>query len=587
MNPQQTTRLMHVADLARLWPKDLASQRHLMLQGYLLLIFTTVAGFCFVQGPAPYLHACFLALTAMALLFVLYKAQWVPLPWATHLMLGISLSLIAYITLIAGGLASPQMLWMGMVPVPAIFLIGLRATLLWSAVVLLAILSMFALTWVGILPVVFHYNSQHVTWAAISGLCIASNVFFLPLIYHLLNKRQLADIEHRNAELEQTRIALLQSESHKDKFMAAVGHELRTPMNAILGFNDVLRQEVQLQADDLETVNLINQSTKKLLKLINQILDFSQLQAGRLQLHMGATHLRGLLHHCLETMRQSDHARVPVELRVGEDVPPWIHTDAQRLREILLHLLDNACKFTSLGQVDLRVSVQAQTLLFEVSDTGSGIPVELQSHVFKRFEQADQATLRQFGGTGLGLAISKPLVALFGGEMGLESALGKGSRFWFSLPLLACPAPAVAQTATNTTRPWAQPFTLLLVDDNPVNLQVARYQCQSIWPQAQVLSAGSGAACLQLLKTTAVDLVLMDMFMPEMDGPQTCRAIRQHVAEPWRLIPIIGLTASTHPHDRQLCLDAGMNAVTCKPMDKDELTQLVQTQLLMHKGGQA
>ena len=102
-----------------------------------------------------------------------------------------------------------------------------------------------------------------------------------------------------------------------------------------------------------------------------------------------------------------------------------------------------------------------------------------------------------------------------------------------------------------------------------------------------MLSAGSGAACLQLLKTTAVDLVLMDMFMPEMDGPQTCRAIRQHVAEPWHLMPIIGLTASTHPHDRQLCLDAGMNAVTCKPMDKDELTQLVQTQLLMHKEGQA
>ena len=587
MNDQQTSLWMSVANLVRLWPKDLAGQRHVMLQGYLLLIFITVAGFCFVQGPAPYLHACLLALTAICLLYVVYMGKWLSLPLSTHAMLGISLSLIFYITLIAGGLASPQMLWLGMVPVPAIFLIGIPATLLWSGVVMLCILLMFALTALGYLPVAFHYRPEHMTWAAISGLCIASNVFVLPLIYHLLNKRQLANIEHRNAELELARLALLQSESHKDKFMAAVGHELRTPMNAILGFNDVLRQEVQLQADDLETVNLINQSTKKLLKLINQILDFSQLQAGRLQLHMGPTSLVGLLQHCIEAIQQHNPPRVPMNLELVGELPSWIQTDAQRLREMLLHLLDNASKFTAAGHVELRVSVQAQSLLFEVIDTGSGIASELQSHVFKRFEHADQATLRQFGGTGLGLAISKQLATLFGGEIGVESQLGQGSRFWLSLPLRACDPPGSSPAMAPTQRPWTQPFTMLLVDDNPVNLQVARYQCQSIWPQAQLLTANSGAACLALLQNTPVDMVLMDMFMPEMDGPQTCQAIRQMPAPHERQIPIIGLTASTHPHDKQLCLDAGMDAVTCKPMDKDELTALVQALLHGRMGAAA
>jgi signal transduction histidine kinase/CheY-like chemotaxis protein len=578
---------MAVAAVLRWWPQDLPAQRHVMLQGYLLLIFITVAGFCFVQGPAAYLHANLLAMTAMALLYLLYRCRWLSLKATTHGLLAVSFSLIYDITLNAGGLASPQMLWLGMVPVPAIFLLGQAATLAWAGVVMLSVGLLFVLTFGGWLPVTFQYEQQHITWAAISALCIASNVFFLPLIYHVLNKRQLASIEHRNAELEQTRLALLQSENHKDKFMAAVGHELRTPMNAILGFNDVLRQEVPLQADDLDTVNLINQSTKKLLKLINEILDFSQLQAGRLQLNMGPTALTGLLQHCTEAMRHHENTHVPVVLEMGPDVPHWIQTDAQRLRDMLLHLLDNACKFTSEGRVLLRVSLQQQRLLFEVIDTGAGIAAELQTHIFKRFEHADQATLRQFGGTGLGLAISKQLVALFGGEMGLESRLGEGSRFWFRLPLRHCDPPSDAQTLINPQRPWTQPFSMLLVDDNPVNLQVARYLCQSIWPQAVLLTANSGPACLQLLKTTPVDLVLMDMFMPDMDGPQTCQTIRQTFPAPLRQLPIIGLTASTHPHDKQLCLDAGMNAVTHKPMDKADLTQVVQAQLLARLGATA
>jgi signal transduction histidine kinase/CheY-like chemotaxis protein len=561
------------------WAKDLVGRQHTMLQGYLFLIFLILIGFCFIQGPTDYLLSNLLALAAYALLYLLYVRRIVGLKWTTHGMIVISFSLIFSILLGGGGLSSPLMLWLGIVPVPAIFLLGISSSLKWAASAIFGILSLFALTLLGWLPSVVHYERSHITWAAVSSLCVASSVFFLPLIYHLLNQRQLAEIEKRNTELEQTRTELLASESHKDRFMAAVGHELRTPMNAILGFNELLHQDKQLSADDQETVALISQSTRKLLKIINQILDFSQLQARRLLLSMEPTLLEEELQHVVNSIRPQLNPQVKLQLELAPDVPIWIHTDAQRLKEVLMSLLDNACKFTSEGEVVLRISVQEQQLWFEVIDSGTGIAAEFQAHIFNRFEHADQETLRQFGGTGLGLAVAKLLIELFEGQIGLESELGQGSRFWFHIPLQPCEAPDHALTSPLSLPVWDGPFNLLLVDDHLVNLQLARHLCQSIWPQANILSVASGADCLSTLKKSAVDLVLMDMFMPEMNGPQTCQTIRQEFTSPVCDVPIIGLTASTHPHDLQACMDAGMNAVILKPIDKTALTKVVQAHL--------
>jgi len=270
---------------------------------------------------------------------------------------------------------------------------------------------------------------------------------------------------------------------------------------------------------------------------------------------------------------------VRLQLELAQDVPVWIHTDAQRLKEVLLSLLDNACKFTSEGRVLLRISVQEQQLLFEVIDSGTGVAAEFQAHIFNRFEHADQETLRRFGGTGLGLAVAKLLIELFEGQIGLESQRGQGSRFWFHIPLRPSEAPDHAVTSPLSLTVWNHSFNLLLVDDNLVNLQLARHLCQSIWPKANILSVDSGAVCLSTLQQSAVDVVLMDMFMPAMNGPQTCQTIRQEFPAPVCHVPIIGLTASTHPQDVQDCLDAGMNAVIVKPIDKAALTKVVQAHL--------
>ena len=387
----------------------------------------------------------------------------------------------------------------------------------------------------------------------------------------------MVSLKERNFELEGSRQALLKSEAYKDEFVAAVGHELRTPMNAILGFNDVLLENMQLDPKDLETVRLIRQSTDKLLKLVNQILDFSQLQAGRLVLNPAPVRVSDALAQCRATFSPAPDSPVSLVTELDPSIPDWVSLDALRVKEVLCHLLDNAFKFTAHGEVLLRLTRHENELLFEVIDSGSGIPKELQEHIFKRFEHADQATLRQFGGTGLGLAISKQLVALFGGNIGLESTLGHGSRFWFSVPLVACAAPASRALSIHAPDLSNYALRILVVDDNPVNLQVARYMCQSIWPLADIVDTASGPESLELLQQSQFDVVLMDMFMPGMNGPQACQAIRQQLLDPICHIPVIGLTASTHTQDRQQCLEAGMNEVLPKPMDKASLAATVNS----------
>ena len=566
-----------LASLVSLWPDDLTRQRHWILRGYLCIALLTVGSFSFLHGPFDQVPSSLACMAALALIGLLYGWQQWSIAATTHTLLGVCFCFLYFICWHTGGLASPQLLWLGILPLPCLMLMGFKETLLWVIGVMLAMGSLFAFTLSGVLPSNVTFTPQHTDWALVSLVCIAVNVFWVPLFYYAQNKKQLINLKERNLELEKNRQTLLQSEAYKDEFVAAVGHELRTPMNAILGFNDVLLKDMQLAPQELETVRLIRQSTDKLLKLVNQILDFSQLQAGRLQLNPAPIRLASALTQCRDTFNTDPTSAVQLVTELDPAIPEWVELDALRVKEVLCHLIDNAFKFTNQGEVRLRLSRQQAQLQFEVIDNGAGIPQELQEHIFKRFEHADQATLRQFGGTGLGLAISKQLVTLFGGTMGLESELGKGSRFWFRIPLQACEAPALPEPSDEVPDLSNMAIRILLVDDNPVNLQVARYMCQSLWPLALITEAASGTQCLTLLETRPFDVVLMDMFMPGMNGPQTCQTIRQQMPAPLCHIPIIGLTASTHDQDRLVCLEAGMNDVLSKPMDKARLAATVNS----------
>ena len=557
------------------WPHDQVAQQRLIFWVYLLLSALGIV--LFTLNPHPLTSPPWLPLVSLSLLALAGwgHGRWGwSLRWLTHLLLLAGFFLIFTAVWHTGGMSAPSLLWLVMLPLASVFLLGVAAAWWWTAAVLLGMAALPVLTAGGWLDAQFSYGPDYTAWGLSSILGITISVMTMNLVSYGMYQHQLGQINKRNDALNETRAALLQAESYKDQFLASVGHELRTPMNAILGFNDVLRTELPPDSTRTSTVDLVRESTEHLLKLVNQILSFSQIQADRMPLQMTATYMPETFQQCVLNFSRPPDSAVQFAAELDPQLPDWIMTDAARLKDVLCHLIDNAFKFTAAGTVTMRVRQDLPWLVFEVQDTGVGIAPELQAHIFNRFEHASAETHTRFGGTGLGLAICKGLVALFGGEIGLRSVPGQGALFWFRIPLKLCAAPP---SATTPLAPSVMPsiMRMLLVDDNPVNLKVATLLCQSIWPQAQLHATPSGRAALKLLQTTPVDLVLLDLVMPDLDGLQVARIIRTELAAPLNQLPIVGLTASSHPNDHAACRAAGMNAVVLKPINKLHLENAV------------
>jgi signal transduction histidine kinase/CheY-like chemotaxis protein len=510
---------------------------------------------------------------ALALLPTIGNPRWYRV--VVHTLTFFAVTLALYIGWFTGGLYSSAMVWLGVLVVPVLLMLGARSAFAWLGINQLCLLAMFMATragWPTPLP-----NDMSITFVptVVNQFLALGSLMLGVFVSENLQANQLAEVEQRNRELRGIHEALMQAQAHKDEFTAAVGHELRTPMNAILGFNGVLRQELADRPEQVEVVDHIRHSTTHLLQVVNDILDFSQLQAGKLQLLPSDVDLRQLL---AQAMAKHEHAAqekgLRCELVLDVAVPAQVHIDGPRLLQILANLLGNAVKFTDRGHVTLRVMPASTRWRFEVEDTGRGIAPEQQAHVFRQFEHADVQTNRAYGGTGLGLTICERLVALQGGEIGVRSTLGQGSVFWFELPL-----PEVSQRRPSTVPvpalPTNEPLRILLVDDNRVNLMVASLQLQKIWPRARITQCSDGPEALRCLDVQAFDVALIDMVMPEMDGLQLTQQIRSRFPVQTAHMPILALTANTHTEERQRCLDAGMDDVLYKPTDTSELVARV------------
>jgi len=551
------------------------------------LLFTCLLGagglslvFYFLPQPG-YHHVANLMATAIfwgLALLVPYRRAYALLG---NLGLLTTLLLLIYITSHTGGINSPAMVWMTILAVPALLLLGRRWALGWFGLTLLVILLMFVAVQQGWVGGVVNQAPETIVWALMDKVLVILSLMLAVNFYDRMHQGQMLEIEQGNADLETTQKALLQAQSHKDEFIASVGHELRTPMNAILGLNGVLQAELADQPENMQIAEHIRQSTEQLLRLVNDILDFSQLEAGRLTLLERPVHLENTVRQCLRPYEtRAREKALLLQWRIDPLVPIWVLTDAQRLSQILRNLLDNAVKFTNQGQIILRVKALDDCVRFEVEDSGLGIPVERQQQVFKRFEHADVQTNRAYGGTGLGLAICERLVDLQKGRIGVRSKLGQGSLFWFELPLTAAVQPDAVDTG-EASADTAQALRFLLVDDNPVNLVVAKLLLLKTWPNAQVASAVSAEEALALLETEVFDVVLMDMVMPDMDGLEATRRLRQHASPAVSQVVVIGLTANSSSRDRERCLEAGMQEMLAKPMDtqqvKDVINRLVRS----------
>jgi CheY-like chemotaxis protein len=398
-----------------------------------------------------------------------------------------------------------------------------------------------------------------------------------------MHRSQVAKMDQSNAELEQTHQALLRAQAHKDEFIASVGHELRTPMNAILGLNGILRTELSARDEDAQVVDHIRRSTEQLLQVVNDILDFSQLQAGRLTLREDEFSLREVMAETLSTLDAKAHAKgIALHLETSAVHSMWVKGDRQRLVQVLKNLLDNAFKFTAVGSIHVRAQAVGGGVLFEVQDTGIGIAVDRQKQIFHGFEHADVQTNRQYGGTGLGLSICERLVSLQGGTIGVSSVQGQGARFWFQLPMRSVAVQEAKAAAEMARMLIDKPLQILLVDDNAVNLLVARMMLKKCFPKASIVEASSGPIALEKLHTQTFDLVLMDMVMPDMDGMQVTQTLRQTFAPPVCHIPVLALTASANPVDQDRCLASGMNDVLHKPLDEQQLITKISAALAAH-----
>jgi len=396
-----------------------------------------------------------------------------------------------------------------------------------------------------------------------------------------LRDRQAA--EHTRRSLERAVEEARAADAAKSQFLATMSHEIRTPMNGVLGAMDLLK-ETALDGRQRRLVRTAAQSGESLMEILNDVLDHSKIEAGKLVLAPSPTSLHSVAMSAAALFRaRAETKGLTLALQIDPEVPDGVVTDGPRLKQVLLNLLSNAVKFTERGGITLRLALQASEpsaarVRIEVQDSGVGIPAGELDRVFQPFTQFGGTRSRLSGGTGLGLSISQRIIEALGGRIEVSSRVGGGSCFWFTLFLPLAPEtpprPSDSDFAALDSADRME-GVVLLVEDNEVNRLIGSEMLRSFGLDVKL--ANDGQQALQVLEQHRVDLVLMDIGMPVLDGHEATRRLRER-EQRLKLprVPVVALTAYAFESDAAKALDAGMDAHLAKPYSREQLKELVQ-----------
>lgn len=387
-------------------------------------------------------------------------------------------------------------------------------------------------------------------------------------------------VYERTEALHRTNAELIATQKFRDQFLANMSHEIRTPMNAIVGLTNLLLKSPLNEIQD-KYLHVIKKSGANLLVIINDILDLAKLEAGKMELEQVPFPLHTALQNIHTILNlKAEEKGISLTLDIGADVPPYVLGDETRITQVLMNLSGNAIKFTEKGGVTIKAEVletgdDVRLIRFGVRDTGIGIPADKIDKIFESFGQASADTTRKFGGTGLGLTISRQLVEMHGGQLSVQSVPGEGSEFYFSIHYTVAEPPAEPDGVSEVSVEALQGKRLLLVEDNAFNQMVAVDTLADMFPGIQVDVAPDGKTAIEMASSNDYQLIFMDIQLPDIDGFEVTRFIRQDIPAPRNAVRICAMTASVTKELIDQCMESGMDDYQMKPFRPEDLQQSV------------